>query len=351
MRGVINFGHGPKDIGYDPGAIGPTGYQEATETREVGTRVAQKLRTNGWDILVIQDGDLWDITNQSNDWHPDVFLSIHGNSFTPEAHGIETFALEPGGKGQVIATEIQKELVAATGLTDRGVKFANYHVLRETIGYPAVLTEIAFISNPEEEALMKQDSWDDLVASAICRGLSRAVKMAYTDAPASVPQQHETVPKTNPEPAPAPISSEEVRGFSYPNNAQVVGDDLYIRDENGNRIPGRYVANGDNITVLDVSYSKQLTLVEYPTPAGVRSGYVKNIPSLIRYYFEGQWRNGSTPEPVVDGSGSAIGSLDPREKATPLYRKGARIHVVYNTVKGPNTKSGFVKWEDGFTKF
>jgi len=187
LKAVINYGHGPKDIGYDPGAIGPTGYQEATETREVGVKVVEKLKANGWDVLAIQDGDLEDITDQSNDFKPDAFLSIHADSFTdPGAHGTTTFALAPGGLGEKIAKEIQKELVSATGLTDRGVKFAEYWVLRKTIGYPAVLTEIGFISNPVEEALMKQDSWDDKVANAICKGLSRAVGVAYVEGVAGV---------------------------------------------------------------------------------------------------------------------------------------------------------------------
>jgi hypothetical protein len=43
------------------------------------------------------------------------------------------------------------------------------------------LTEIGFISNPAEEALMKQDAWDELVASAICRGFSRAMGIAYSE--------------------------------------------------------------------------------------------------------------------------------------------------------------------------
>lgn len=182
MKAVINYGHGPKDVGYDPGAIGPTGYQEATQNKEVGELVVKKLKANGWDILAIQDGDLWDVTNQSNSFKPDAFLALHADSFAdPSAHGITTFALAPGGVGEKIAREIQKELVAATGLADRGVKFSNLHVLRETKGYPAVLVEAGFISNPTEEALMKQGAWDELVASAICRGFSRAVGMPYVE--------------------------------------------------------------------------------------------------------------------------------------------------------------------------
>ena len=57
------------------------------------------------------------------------------------------------------------------------------------------------------------------------------------------------------------------------------------------------------------------------------------------------WHNGSTPEEVLDENGGHLGSLDPYESATPLYKKNGMTHVVYNTSKGPNTKSGYVKYE------
>jgi hypothetical protein len=152
-------------------------------------------------------------------------------------------------------------------------------------------------------------------------------------------------------PALAPEQKPDLQNSSYPNNAKVVGDDLYIRDVNGNRISGRYVANRDPITVLDVSYSKQLAKVEYPTPAGVKIGYVRNVPNLIKYFNQGQWHNGSTPEPVLDENGAKIGSVNPREATTPLYRRNGKLHVVYNTDKGANTKSGYVAYNGGFSKF
>ena len=181
-KACINFGHGPMNGGgFDPGAVAPDGYQEAVETREVGSKVVAKLKANGWDVLAIQDGDLVDVTNQSNAFKSDYFISIHTNSYSdPTAHGVETYALQSGGPGNTIAKEIQKDLLLATGLTDRGVKFAGLWVLRKT-DCPAVLVEIGFISNPAEEALMKQDSWDDKVASAICKGFSRAVGVGYKE--------------------------------------------------------------------------------------------------------------------------------------------------------------------------
>jgi len=138
--------------------------------------------------------------------------------------------------------------------------------------------------------------------------------------------------------------------FSYPNNAKVVNDDLFIRDANGNKIQGRYISKGDSITVLDVSGSKQLCLVEYPTATGVKSGYVANVVSCIQYIYQDQWTNGSTIEAVLDENGGSLGSLNPSESATPLYRKNGKLHVVYATGKGANTKSGYVAWNGGFSR-
>ena len=139
--------------------------------------------------------------------------------------------------------------------------------------------------------------------------------------------------------------------FSYPNNAKIVNDDLYIRDANGVKQAGHYVSNGDNVTILDVSGSRQLCLVEYPTASGVKSGYINNVVKCIQYYNQGQWSNGSTPENVMNEDGSHLGSLDTHEQATPLYRKNGMLHVVYNIAGHDNGKSGYVSYNGGFVGF
>ena len=188
------------------------------------------------------------------------------------------------------------------------------------------------------------------VNKANCPGVGFPWDRLFKDmnGPVTIIQAPEPSRGSAPTHIPAPVQSSS---FSYPNNAKVVGDDLYIRDVDGNRIKGRYVSNGDNITILDVSGSRQLCLVEYPTPAGVKMGYVNNVVSCIQYYDQSQWVNGSTSEAVLDENGMKIGSLNPGEWATPLYRKNGKLHVVYNTAKGINTKSGYVAWDGGFTKF
>jgi len=186
MKICINAGHGNKGTGnsssngIDPGAIGPSGYKEYIETKEIADLVSTKLKFNGIETLVIQDGDLWDVTNQSNAWKSDYFVSIHCNSFSADSHGVETFSLASIGKGRMLAEKVHKELIPATGLYNRGLKSENYHVLRET-DCPAILTEIGFISNPTEEALMKDSKWDDRVSSAIARGICNFLGLEFKE--------------------------------------------------------------------------------------------------------------------------------------------------------------------------
>lgn len=135
-------------------------------------------------------------------------------------------------------------------------------------------------------------------------------------------------------------------------NARVVNDFLYARDSEGNKVGG-YASEGDEIEVLDVSDSRQLALIKYPTPNGAKERYVTNATNCIEYFYQDQYKNGSTPEPVYQDSSCSqkIGTLNPYEKATPIYRKDGVLHVVYSTWKGRNTKSGFVKYNGGFDKF
>lgn len=179
---VINFGHGERDDKrYDPGAVGRVhGLKEAVQTKEVGELLVAELRENSHTVYVIQDGDLEDVTNFANTIKPDLFVSIHCNSVVNvSAHGIETYALAPGGTGEVVANAVQAELVRALGLADRGVKFSRLWVLRKTTGYPAILTEIGFISNAKEEALMLQPEFDRKAAHAIFVGICKAYNLPY----------------------------------------------------------------------------------------------------------------------------------------------------------------------------
>lgn len=121
-----------------------------------------------------------------------------------------------------------------------------------------------------------------------------------------------------------------------------------VRNRNGEKVDGHEVFAGDRITILSVDYDKQLAEVVYPVKNGYMHGYIKNLQNSISNRWHFMWQNGSTNEKVYDASGKVIGTIFPREKATPLYKKGNRTAVLYNTDKGNETKFGYVNYKGGF---
>ena len=134
-------------------------------------------------------------------------------------------------------------------------------------------------------------------------------------------------------------------------NATIKNDWFYLRDNSGNKTGSR-IEIGTKIKVLDVSYSKQLVYIAYLENNVEKKAYITNATNCIEYLYQGRWSNGSTTEIVYETSScsNSIGSIDPYEKATPLYRENGILHVVYTTSKGANTKSGYVKYNGGFAK-
>jgi N-acetylmuramoyl-L-alanine amidase len=169
MKIVINGGHYP---GLDSGAIGASGLQEAVVARDVMMRTACFLRAVGYDVLEVQENELYLITDESNAFGADLFVSVHCNAAAnTEAKGTETFCYKFGGKGEKLARCIQSQIIGSLGTVDRGVKEGNFAVLRNT-DCPSVLVETAFISNLDDEALLNSEAKRDQFAAAIARGIS-----------------------------------------------------------------------------------------------------------------------------------------------------------------------------------
>jgi N-acetylmuramoyl-L-alanine amidase len=174
---VLDPGHG----GPDPGAIGPGGTQEKAVTLDIAKRVNKLLEAQGAKVIMARSADTdvslsarTDIANKKN---ADIFVSIHINAHTDSSIGGTTTYIYNGSSGTTrikesskLANSIQTELVKSLGLRDIGVKSANFAVVR-TSNMPAVLIELAFISNPAEEKLLKTDSFKNKAAEAIVRGI------------------------------------------------------------------------------------------------------------------------------------------------------------------------------------
>lgn len=180
---TLDAGHG----GYDSGAVGPKGIYEKNVTLPIALKVGKILEGNNIGVVYTRTNDhvSWpaeersdlqvrcDISDKAG---ADYFVAIHANSAEDNtAHGIETYYCDGSTKGGQLAKSIQDELINSTGLSNRGIKTANYYVLKNT-GAPSVLIEVGFISNPSEEALLSSEVFQNKLAQAIANGIIKTVK-------------------------------------------------------------------------------------------------------------------------------------------------------------------------------
>ncbi|MDO4179648.1 MAG: N-acetylmuramoyl-L-alanine amidase [Phascolarctobacterium sp.] len=167
MKVFINPGH---DLDLDPGACA-SGLKESEVVAEVGDLVKQYLEAAYVEVVqVLQDDDLDYVCRAANRSGADIFVSIHCNAATNEqASGTETFAMSEAMFSKRLAHYIQDQIVSSCGTVDRGIKFANYYMLKNTT-MPAVLVELAFISNKSDALLLLEKK--DEFARAIARGIT-----------------------------------------------------------------------------------------------------------------------------------------------------------------------------------
>jgi N-acetylmuramoyl-L-alanine amidase len=212
---VIDPGHG----GENPGARGAGGSLEKDIALQIARRLrAELVNARGLSVFLTRDKDidveLDDRTAIANNYKADLFVSIHANaSRAREAKGSEVYflsyqasddesrrtaqlegAAEPLREAAIatdlalilwdmaqaehleessaLASRIQEELAVVTGSEGRGVKQAPFRVLVGAT-MPAVLVEVAFISNPDEEKLLASETYQAKVAASLARGIER----------------------------------------------------------------------------------------------------------------------------------------------------------------------------------
>jgi len=181
----VDPGHGGSDTGATSGGV-----QEKDLNLTLSKKVRDILENKGYTVVMSREIDefpsLSDRAQEANNIGADIFVSIHHNSFNGNAHGIETFYYNENGNtnnplandgerienSKSLAESIQQELINETGANNRGVKRANFHVVRET-KMPAVLVEGGFIDNTVERAKLILDSYQQKLANAISTGIDK----------------------------------------------------------------------------------------------------------------------------------------------------------------------------------
>lgn len=134
---------------------------------------------------------------KANDLKADYFVSLHTNSATnTSAKGIETFSFAKTGNGSNLAHAVQLEL-DKLGRPSRGKKEANFAVLRET-NMSAILIELCFISNEEEEKLLSSDEFLNKSAILIAKGICKHLNIIYKEKEEPKQQEGEEMDKKYP---------------------------------------------------------------------------------------------------------------------------------------------------------
>jgi N-acetylmuramoyl-L-alanine amidase len=217
---ALDPGHG----GEDPGAIGPAGTREKDVVLQIALQLRERLNTlPNLRVMMTRDGDyfvpLHERVRKARRVQADLFVSIHADAFMrPEARGASVFALSEGGAtsaaarwmaqrenaadlvgGINVATvrdsqvvramldmstaaqikdslKLGQEVLAPLGrvgrLHKRRVEQAGFAVLKAP-DVPSILVETAFISNPEEEQLLRDPDYQAQLVEALATGIRR----------------------------------------------------------------------------------------------------------------------------------------------------------------------------------
>ena len=170
---MLDPGHGGSDSGA-PGSLVP----EKALNLAVALKLKTELEKRNFKVLTTRSRDvaisLGERVRAAADSKADLYVSIHHDSaVNRNARGYSVYAPRTcsmfPGESTALAAAIQREIVKLPEVTDRGVRFADFHVLRAPM--PAVLVELGFISNPDEERLMNDPDRQAAEAAAIAAGI------------------------------------------------------------------------------------------------------------------------------------------------------------------------------------
>lgn len=171
-RIFLDPGHG----GADAGAIGPNGVLEKEVNLDIALRLREALREAGAEVFLSREADvfipLYDRPRNANDLGAAVFVSIHANANPKTGEsGTETYYHPDRRESKELAQAVQKKLVDILKLNDRSIRPTREFVVTREANMPAVLAEVAFLSNPGEERLLGDAGFRQKAAEALAEGI------------------------------------------------------------------------------------------------------------------------------------------------------------------------------------
>ncbi|WP_427036654.1 N-acetylmuramoyl-L-alanine amidase [Cytobacillus pseudoceanisediminis] len=187
MKIVLDAGHHLST----PGKRSPDGMREF----EFNSRVADVMKAElekyeGVTAYFAHDSKrdvpLKERTNRANALKADLFFSIHANANTGKMGdwgGIDSFIYTSNPKeARKLAEVVQRNLIASTKLRNRGVKMADFHVLRET-NMTAILVEHGFMDSRTDLPFLKSDAYRVLCAKSNVKSIAEVYGLKLKQAP------------------------------------------------------------------------------------------------------------------------------------------------------------------------
>ncbi len=179
---IIDAGHG----GRDPGSVSHREkYEEKSLTLSTAFLVRDHLKKLGYQTVLTRNHDIYvplvTRADIANDLGAHLFVSIHYNfSTSRDVEGIEVYYFKeekhPGSdritKSRQLANKVLASVIEGTSAKSRGIKQANFAVIRET-KMPAILIEAGFLSNPGEREKINDPNYLRKLSLGIAKGVDK----------------------------------------------------------------------------------------------------------------------------------------------------------------------------------
>lgn len=183
----LDPGHG----GSDPGAVA-NGLKEKDLTLKIAKAAEKYLKEKyeGVSVKLSRTGDSYPSLSArakaANDWGADYFVSIHINAGGGTGFESYIFNGTVSSKTKEYQKKVHQVIAAGDGWADRGMKRANFHVLRET-RMSALLTENGFIDRKEDAAKLKDPAFLKKLGRLHAEGIAKAFGLRKKSKPAPKP--------------------------------------------------------------------------------------------------------------------------------------------------------------------